>query len=69
VVLFAVLIGIYYWFDHRPRPVETEKPGEALVVVTKSTNGCFSDQVRVTGASRATPGSRGGRGPGRLQGH
>ena len=49
VVLFAVLIGIYYWFDHRPRPVETEKPGEALVVVTKSTNGCFSDQVRVTG--------------------
>jgi len=49
VVFFAVLIGIYYWFDHRPRPVETEKPGEALVVVTKSTNGCFSDQVRVTG--------------------
>jgi multidrug efflux pump subunit AcrA (membrane-fusion protein) len=49
VGLFAVLIGIYYWFDHRPRPVETEKPGEALVVVSKSTNGCFSDQVRVTG--------------------
>jgi multidrug efflux pump subunit AcrA (membrane-fusion protein) len=49
VVFFAALIGFYYWFEHRTRPVETEKPGEALVVVTKSTNGCFSDQVRVTG--------------------
>jgi multidrug efflux pump subunit AcrA (membrane-fusion protein) len=49
VVFFAVLIGVYYWVEHRPRPVETEKPGEALVVVTKSSNGCFSDQVRVTG--------------------
>jgi len=49
VAFFAVLIGVYYWFEHRPRPVETEKPGEALVVVTKSINGCFSDQVRVTG--------------------
>jgi multidrug efflux pump subunit AcrA (membrane-fusion protein) len=49
VVLFAALIGFYYWFEHRPRPVETEKLREAQVVVTKSTNGCFSDQVRVTG--------------------
>jgi multidrug efflux pump subunit AcrA (membrane-fusion protein) len=49
VALFAVLIGVYYWYEHRSRPVETEKPGDALVVVTKSTNGCFSDQVRVTG--------------------
>jgi multidrug efflux pump subunit AcrA (membrane-fusion protein) len=49
VVFFAVLIGIYYWFEHRHHVVETEKPGDALVVVTKSTNGCFSDQVRVTG--------------------
>jgi multidrug efflux pump subunit AcrA (membrane-fusion protein) len=49
VVFFAVLIGVYYWFEHRPHAVETEKPGDALVVVTKSTNGCFSDQVRVTG--------------------
>jgi multidrug efflux pump subunit AcrA (membrane-fusion protein) len=49
VVFFAALIGIYYWFEHRPHVVETEKPGDALVVVTKSTNGCFSDQVRVTG--------------------
>ena len=49
VVFFAALIGVYYWFEHRPHAVETEKPGDALVVVTKSTNGCFSDQVRVTG--------------------
>jgi multidrug efflux pump subunit AcrA (membrane-fusion protein) len=49
VVFLAALIGFYYWFEHRPRPVETEKLREALVVVTKSTNGCFSDQVRVTG--------------------
>jgi multidrug efflux pump subunit AcrA (membrane-fusion protein) len=49
VLFFAVLIGVYYWFEHRPHVVETEKPGDALVVVTKSTNGCFSDQVRVTG--------------------
>jgi multidrug efflux pump subunit AcrA (membrane-fusion protein) len=49
VVFFAVLIGAYYWFEHRRHVVETEKPGDALVVVTKSTNGCFSDQVRVTG--------------------
>jgi len=49
VVFFAVLIGVYYWFEHRHHVVETEKPGDALVVVTKSTNGCFSDQVRVTG--------------------
>ena len=25
------------------------KPGQALVIVTKSTNACFSDMVRVTG--------------------
>lgn len=49
VVFFAALIGVYYWVEHRPRPIVTEKPGEALVVVTKSSNGCFSDQVRVTG--------------------
>ena len=49
VVFFAVLIGVYYWFEHRHHVVETEKPGDALVVVTRSTNGCFSDQVRVTG--------------------
>ena len=32
-----------------PEPVEKETVTEALVVVTKSTNACFSDLVRVTG--------------------
>src|SRR6202012_1125516 len=41
--------GGYYWFEHRSRPEEKETPGEALVVVAKSTNACFSDLVRVTG--------------------
>src|SRR5215472_15058616 len=48
-VLFVVLAGGYWWWEHRPEPVEKETAGEALVVVTKSTNACFSDQVRVTG--------------------
>ena len=47
---FVVALGAgYYWFEHRPRPEEKETPGQALVVVTKSTNACFSDMVRVTG--------------------
>ena len=49
VVFFAALAGGYYWFEHRPQPVEKETSGEAQVVVTKSTNACFSDLVRVTG--------------------
>ena len=49
VVFFAALAAGYYWFEHRPQPVEKETSGEALVVVTKSTNACFSDLVRVTG--------------------
>jgi multidrug efflux pump subunit AcrA (membrane-fusion protein) len=49
VVFFAALATGYYWFEHRPQPVEKETSGEALVVVTKSTNACFSDLVRVTG--------------------
>jgi multidrug efflux pump subunit AcrA (membrane-fusion protein) len=49
VVAIAVLGGGYYWFDHRSRPEEKETPGEALVIVAKSTNACFSDLVRVTG--------------------
>src|SRR5437879_2754938 len=49
VVAVAVLGGGYYWFEHRPRAEEKETPGEALVIVTKSTNACFSDLVRVTG--------------------
>src|ERR1700759_1613751 len=49
VVGICVLGGGYYWFEHRSRPEEKETPGQALVVVTKSTNACFSDLVRVTG--------------------
>ena len=48
--VFIVALGVgYYWFEHRHRPEEKDTPGEALVVVTKSTNACFSDLVRVTG--------------------
>jgi multidrug efflux pump subunit AcrA (membrane-fusion protein) len=49
VVFFAALGGAWYWFEHRPHPEEQETPSKALVVVTKSTNACFSDLVRVTG--------------------
>jgi multidrug efflux pump subunit AcrA (membrane-fusion protein) len=49
-VAFIVALGVgYYWFEHRHRPEPKETPGEALVIVTKSTNACFSDLVRVTG--------------------
>jgi multidrug efflux pump subunit AcrA (membrane-fusion protein) len=49
VVFVAVLGGGWYWFEHRPHPEEKETPSNALVIVTKSTNACFSDLVRVTG--------------------
>jgi multidrug efflux pump subunit AcrA (membrane-fusion protein) len=49
VAFVAVLAIGYYWFEHRPRAEEKETPGQALVIVTKSTNACFSDMVRVTG--------------------
>src|SRR6202521_3752419 len=49
VVFVAVLGGGYYWFEHRSHPEEKETPGQAVVVVTKSINACFSDLVRVTG--------------------
>jgi len=49
VVVFAVLGGAWYWFEHRSRPDEKDTPSNALVIVTKSTNACFSDLVRVTG--------------------
>jgi multidrug efflux pump subunit AcrA (membrane-fusion protein) len=48
-VFFIALAGGYYWWEHRPEPEEKETQGKARVVVTKSTNACFSDQVRVTG--------------------
>ena len=46
---FAVLGVAWYWFEHRSHPEGKETPGTALVIVTKSTNACFSDLVRVTG--------------------
>src|SRR5713226_5934498 len=49
VIAVVALGGGWYWFEHRPRPEEKETPSNALVVVTKSTNACFSDLVRVTG--------------------
>ena len=49
VVVVVVLGAGYYWFEHRPRPEEKETPTNALVIVTKTTNACFSDLVRVTG--------------------
>src|SRR5712672_4814429 len=49
VVVAAALVGGWYWFEHRPRPEEKDTPTNALVIVTKTTNACFSDMVRVTG--------------------
>jgi multidrug efflux pump subunit AcrA (membrane-fusion protein) len=49
VVVVAVLGGGYYWIEHRSHDEEKETPTSALVIVTKSTNACFSDMVRVTG--------------------
>jgi multidrug efflux pump subunit AcrA (membrane-fusion protein) len=47
---FLLALGVfYYWWEHRPEPREKETATEALVVVTKSINACFSDLVRVTG--------------------
>jgi multidrug efflux pump subunit AcrA (membrane-fusion protein) len=49
-MVFVVALGVgYYLFEHRHRPEVKETPSEALVIVTKSTNACFSDLVRVTG--------------------
>jgi multidrug efflux pump subunit AcrA (membrane-fusion protein) len=49
VVAVVALGGGYYWVEHRSHPEEKEAPTNALVIVTKSTNACFSDLVRVTG--------------------
>src|SRR6202047_1723781 len=49
VVFVAVLGGGWYWFEPRSRPEETDAPSNAMVIVTKSTNACFSDLVRGTG--------------------
>ena len=49
VVLFIVLGAGWYWFEHRSHREEKEAANNALVIVAKSTNACFSDLVRVTG--------------------
>src|ERR1700733_1964025 len=49
VVSVAVLGGGWYWLEHRSHSEEKETPNNAMVIVTKSTNACFSDQVWVTG--------------------
>jgi multidrug efflux pump subunit AcrA (membrane-fusion protein) len=49
VVFVAALVGVWYWFENRPHAEEKETPSNALVIVAKSTNACFSDLVRVTG--------------------
>jgi multidrug efflux pump subunit AcrA (membrane-fusion protein) len=49
VISVAVLGGGWYWLEHRSHPEEQETPNNAMVIVTKSTNACFSDLVRVTG--------------------
>ena len=48
-VFFVVLGAGWYWFEHRSRTEAKETASNALVVVAKSTNACFSDLVRVTG--------------------
>jgi multidrug efflux pump subunit AcrA (membrane-fusion protein) len=48
--IFFVALGVaYYAFEHRSHPEGKDTPGQAQVVVTKSSNACFSDMVRVTG--------------------
>ena len=46
---FVVLFAGYYWYEHRPHREKPETPGQAMVVVAKTANACFSDMVRVTG--------------------
>jgi multidrug efflux pump subunit AcrA (membrane-fusion protein) len=48
-LFFVVLLGGYYWWEHRPHHEKPETTGQALVVVAKTVNACFSDMVRVTG--------------------
>jgi multidrug efflux pump subunit AcrA (membrane-fusion protein) len=49
VAVVVVLGTAYYWFGHRSRPEVKETAANAIVLVTKTTNACFSDLVRVTG--------------------
>ena len=48
--VFFIVLGVgWYWFEHRSHTEAKETASNALVIVTKSTNACFSDLVRVTG--------------------
>src|SRR6476469_8535520 len=49
VVIVVALGGRCYIKKNRPRPEEKDTPSNALVIVAKATNACFSDLVRVTG--------------------
>jgi len=49
VIAAAALGGGWYWLEHRSHTEENGTSGSAVVLVTKSTNACFSDMVRVTG--------------------
>jgi multidrug efflux pump subunit AcrA (membrane-fusion protein) len=49
VVFVVAMVGGLYWYENRPDPDEKETPNNAHVIVTKSTNACFSDLVRGTG--------------------
>ena len=49
VVFFAALVVGYYVFEHRSHREAKETPSQALVIVAKTVNACFSDMVRVTG--------------------
>jgi multidrug efflux pump subunit AcrA (membrane-fusion protein) len=49
-VVFVVAVGgFYYWFENRSHAEPEDPPSQAVVVVTKATKSCLSDEVRVTG--------------------
>jgi multidrug efflux pump subunit AcrA (membrane-fusion protein) len=48
--IVVAALGFGYWkFEKAPHKEVIEPPSKAVVTVTKSTNACFSDMVRVTG--------------------
>src|SRR5215207_3882597 len=48
-VVFIALAAGYYLFERRSHREVKETTGQALVIVAKTANACFSDMVRVTG--------------------
>jgi multidrug efflux pump subunit AcrA (membrane-fusion protein) len=49
MIAVAALGAGWYWVEHRSRFEAKDAAGNALVIVAKSTDACFSDMVRVTG--------------------